>query len=178
MKITTTSLFLLCLALSSVHCAIDYDLMLKKEAGAHKELFEQFQREYNKQYTSKLEEFNAFMHFKENLDNIARVQAKDSFATYSISKFSDLSPQQFENKYLSPMPEFIDYEVPTLKDESAIAFGVWDFFNWGSDDEDVSDLPVTFDWRDKKIITEPKSVRYIYKPIGVPSSANKKKTCF
>jgi cathepsin F len=79
-----------------------------------KSQFIEFQRKYNKVYTSQ-EEFNyRFSVFAANLEKAAEYQAQNPRASFGVTKFSDLTPEEF-NKYKMPKGLFDNYEAPLVK---------------------------------------------------------------
>jgi len=85
-------------------------------AASDEELFLSFMQKYKKSYSS--EEFNNRLAiFKNNLKIAADLDSKDAHADYGVTKFMDLSPQEFREYYLiknftSPKKE--GKNVPTL----------------------------------------------------------------
>jgi cathepsin F len=54
---------------------------------------------YNKRY-SRAEELRRFEIFKENLKRAEALNAADPHAQYGVTKFMDLSPEEFRERYL------------------------------------------------------------------------------
>jgi len=103
------------------------------------DLFIQFQQDYGKTYsTSEFE--HAFRNFRSNLVRAASLQRQDPHATYTVTKFMDLSPAEFRKFYLLPrtlpkLPEIDDSLVAPKLLSVAVPNAA------------------SFDWRDKGAIT-------------------------
>jgi len=99
-----------------------------------KSLFNNFVIKYNKVYLSYTEYSNRFIIFKENLAIMNEMNSKETSAIYGITKYSDLSPSEFKAKYLTHKRNSntpLNYiNIPTS-----------------------SDIPQSFDWRDKGAVT-------------------------
>jgi len=99
--------------------------------------WERFKIAYNKTY-SRAEELRRFQIFQENLKRAQALREADPYASYGVTQFSDLTPQEFRARYLisnfnatmpSPKEYFdIPYTDPSLFDSS-------------------------FDWRTKGMVT-------------------------
>jgi C1A family cysteine protease len=76
-----------------------------------KKLFADFKKQYHKLYTPR-EEQRRFSIFQENLRKAAENQAKNPKARFGVNKFSDLSTEEFAQKYL--MPNFDKSKFPKL----------------------------------------------------------------
>ncbi|KAF5395259.1 hypothetical protein PHET_12488, partial [Paragonimus heterotremus] len=67
-----------------------------------RELYEQFKRDYGKVYSNE-DDQKRFAIFKDNLVRAQKYQLKDrGTARYGVTRFSDLTPEEFAAKYLSP----------------------------------------------------------------------------
>jgi len=101
-----------------------------------KDAFLGFMSEYNKVYSSVQEMNHRYKIFKQSLTTIDQLQAKSESATFGITKFSDLTPAEFKEKYMmkrrSPM-SISESEI--LKPKEGIT------------------APTSFDWRDKGAVT-------------------------
>jgi C1A family cysteine protease len=65
--------------------------------------FLQFQKQYNKVYSSAHESERRFAIFKKNLQQAAEIQKRErGTAKYGMTKFSDLTPAEFRQFYLMP----------------------------------------------------------------------------
>ena len=62
-------------------------------------MWESFKRDYNKQYATMEEEFTRFSNFVVNL-KVADERNMQDTAVHGITKFSDLSQEEFASRYL------------------------------------------------------------------------------
>jgi len=97
----------------------------------------EFKLKYNKSYTA-AEEVYRFKIFSQNVDLAAQRSAKSITATHGVTKFSDLTPEEFKKLFLSIVPE----RSVNNGDENPSQF---------------RDLPDTFDWRTKGAVTAVKN---------------------
>jgi len=97
--------------------------------------FVQYQHQYGKMYRTKSEFEMRFNVFKNNLAIAARLNAKGDNATYGVTKFMDMTPQEFANIIL--MKKTINKNIPGQVWKSQKSVG----------------LPSSFDWRDKNAVT-------------------------
>jgi len=97
--------------------------------------FDTFVAKYHKSYATEDEKAQRFAIFRENLERIESMNTKTNSKTYGITKFSDLTPQEFTQSYL------MNIERQTAPTAAKIAFPQ-DF-----------DLPTEYDWRDKGAVT-------------------------
>jgi C1A family cysteine protease len=100
-------------------------------------LWTNFKREFQKSYSPE-EESKRFLIFQENLRLAEKLNAADPHAEYGVTKFSDLTREEFKKNYLisnftSPKKEGKPY--PTLNFNSNIS------------------LPEEYDWRSRGVIT-------------------------
>jgi len=101
--------------------------------------FSDYMRIYNKSYAS-VEEFNTrFANFKASLQRTASLNSKAKRAKFGITKFSDMTPQEFKNTILMKNPidpskkvKGVEVLQPTVQ---------------------MADLPVSLDWRDGGLVT-------------------------
>jgi len=101
--------------------------------------WQQFKQTYKRSYDSQREEIARFQTFVNNVKIAEDLNAKDPHAQYGITKFMDLSPEEFREQYLisnftSPKLEGKPY--PTLP-QANVSF---------------SQLPVAFDWRQRGVV--------------------------
>jgi len=103
--------------------------------------FLEFQAKYNKVYTSKAEYNRRFLIFQENLKIAAYHQAKNPLARFGVTKFSDLSQEEFSRFYLGARPELInatrrpaikDFSVPAKPHKLNVAAPNPTNYDWGS----------------------------------------------
>ncbi|KAK9713920.1 hypothetical protein RND81_06G059100 [Saponaria officinalis] len=115
--------------------ADDIDSMLL-HADHH---FSLFKSEFNKQYSSQEEHDHRFGVFKANLRRAKRHQALDPSAVHGITKFSDLTPKEFKEKFLGLKGGRKKLKLPSDANKAPALPTV--------------DLPEDFDWRDKGAVT-------------------------
>ncbi|KAF5395352.1 Cysteine proteinase Cathepsin F [Paragonimus heterotremus] len=97
-----------------------------------RELYEQFKRDYRKSYANDDDE-KRFAIFKDNLVRAQNYQLKEQgTARYGVTQFSDLTPEEFAAKFLSPR---MDDRVERVQ------------LN------DLKSAPESFDWREKGAVT-------------------------
>jgi len=100
-----------------------------------KSQFADFVHKYNKVYTA--DEFQTrYNNFKASLARSEKLQATSTSAQFGITKFSDLSVDEFKNTILMRNP-IVQAEKPLIPTTTLIAPGA----------------PATFDWRDKGAVT-------------------------
>jgi len=99
--------------------------------------FVAFQHKYGKNYQTKEEFEMRYTVFKNNLAIAAKQNARGDNATYGITKFSDMTPEEFKNIILMKKP--INKNIPGK---------VWD---WSA--QRLLGLPSSFDWRSKNAVT-------------------------
>jgi len=120
--------FLVLLALVAIVCAFPTEDELKAK-------FADFTHKYQKVYT-KAEFAQRFENFKASIARAERHQISNSDATYGITKFSDMSTEEFKSKVLmTNRPARVERQTPigvTVADPNP---------------------PSTFDWRDKNAVT-------------------------
>lgn len=76
-------------------------------------MWESFKREYGRSYTAE-EDQSRFTIFVENL-RIADKRNKEDTATYGITKFMDLSEQEFASRYLLSRPPDVRSNITVLE---------------------------------------------------------------
>jgi len=92
-------------------------------------LFTAWKAQYNKVYSTEEEEATRFQNFKLTLDRIEARNAIASNTVYGLTKFSDLSPEEFRATYLgSRIPENAHtYDVGVLPGGPIEAPQTWDW---------------------------------------------------
>jgi cathepsin F len=98
--------------------------------------FVTFQHQYGKTYKTQEEFEMRFNVFKNNLAIAAKLNAKSKNATYGVTKFSDMTPDEFKNIILMKRPI-----------NKNIAGKVWE------GPKKAVKLPTSFDWRDHGAVT-------------------------
>jgi len=103
------------------------------------EQFARYIAQYGKRYANQEEYQIRLRNFEASLERSAALNAKSKKATFGITKFSDMSTQEFKDKILmkNPITERKS-DVPTLNTKVK------------------APLPTSFDWRDKRVVTEVK----------------------
>ena len=120
----TIKTFILLLSIISLSSELDEQQIYKK--------YEKFIKKYNKTYSSIEEYINRYLIFRKNYLNLIS-NKKNTPKTWErgITKFSDLTKQEFRKQYLNLNPiiydslKEIDYEIPNKKNDE-----VPDEFNW------------------------------------------------
>ena len=93
---------LIAILLSLLHITSAQDLYVTQYNKQNvRALFLNFTKDYNKSYGNEEELERRYTIFKENLQRINRQNKRYSPAVFGINKFSDLLPEEYENKYLS-----------------------------------------------------------------------------
>jgi len=132
-KIVIVTVLLFVLA----HCTV---AVSKKYSEKHWQLFEDFKRKYNKIYLSETEEFQRFQIFQDNLIVAKQLNDSDPHAIYDVTKFMDLSREEFRNQYLLPnftSPKKEGKQYPVLGQKFVYP----------------RKLPVSFDWNSYGVVT-------------------------
>ncbi|XP_047321802.1 cysteine proteinase 15A-like [Impatiens glandulifera] len=101
--------------------------------------FSLFKTKYSKSYATQEEHDHRFLVFKKNLLRAKNHQAIDPTAVHGVTKFSDLTPEEFRHNYLG-MNRGLN--LPTDAHEAPIL--------------PTNDLPEDFDWRVKGAVTDVK----------------------
>jgi len=106
------------------------------------QLFEQFRAIYGKSYAT-IEEYNYRLEiFEANLNIAKLLDDMDPYADYGVTKFMDLTPEEFRDTYLIK-----NFTSPKMRGESYSVLNV-DL----NPDIVFSGIPY-FDWRDKGVVT-------------------------
>jgi len=98
--------------------------------------FTDFKTKFNKVYASNEEHDRRFQIFKQNVQDAEERTRKDRHATFGVTKFSDLTRQEFKNNYLMNVGK-PDYPKAPVADVT------------------VQALPTSFDWSEKAGIVSP-----------------------
>ncbi|KAL4481964.1 hypothetical protein ABPG74_008053 [Tetrahymena malaccensis] len=115
--------------------------------------FEQFKAKFNKYYYNEHEHHSSFHNYKTSREHIVKHQMENPNAKFGHTKFSDMSPEEFENKMLN-----FDFSLFKKAKQQGIKLKAEPMKGYLRQGENVdnSDLPESFDWRDKGIITPAK----------------------
>ncbi|XP_072345780.1 uncharacterized protein [Scyliorhinus torazame] len=140
------ALVLLALSCSLVQSAIvrKFDIDFQDEAELRSQ-FKDFKVKYEKEYDGQEEE-KRFQIFVENLKQAKRIQEQDrGTAVYGVTKFSDLSDEEFANFYLNPI----------MKNNN----GTWpQEVHWSEESGRLANLsiPSKFNWKKQGAVTRVK----------------------
>ncbi|KAF6768187.1 hypothetical protein AHF37_06258 [Paragonimus kellicotti] len=95
-----------------VSCAIAVNTVRVPDSA--RDLYEQFKRDYGKVYANE-DDQKRFAIFKDNLVRAQKYQLNDrGTARYGVTRFSDLTPEEFAAKYLSrPINDQVERVRPT-----------------------------------------------------------------
>jgi C1A family cysteine protease len=98
-----------------------------------------FQHQYGKIYASAVEFESRFQIFKENIARAQELSSRDPHAQYGVTKFMDLTPEEFKNTILMKTP------IPSGRAHKNVFAG------------DLAPIPegTTFDWRNKGGVVTP-----------------------
>ena len=117
------------------------------------ELFESWMLKHGKSYESTEEKLHRFEMFKDNLKHIdARNRELQITSSYwlGLNEFSDMSHEEFKNKYLTGLkPDDDEFRRRSHRDSSSSS----DHFLY----KNVEDLPQSIDWRKKGAVTHVKN---------------------
>jgi len=101
--------------------------------------FRNFMKTYNKKYSTSEEYERRFEIFRENVKIAAERDAKDQYASWGVTKFSDLSQAEFRETYLMK-----NLTLPIVKGSK-----VWK----APSSRRAPQLPTSYDWRTKGGVT-------------------------
>jgi cathepsin F len=102
--------------------------------------FQEYASKFNKQYQSTAEWDTAFGNFQKSLARIEAAEARGVKGVYGLTKFSDLSTEEFRSKYLMPKGSI---DIAMMAKQFAVA----------KPKGPVGADPATFDWRSKHAVT-------------------------
>ncbi|KAM3957537.1 cathepsin F-like [Aphomia sociella] len=102
-------------------------------------LFEQFMKEYGRQYSSEVERQSKLETFKQNLHLINEKNRVQPHAVFGITQFSDLSAEEFKN-----MHTCLNHDLKVENCEKGV-----NVYN-------SSKSPTSFDWRRSGVVTKVK----------------------
>ncbi|PIN02862.1 Cysteine proteinase Cathepsin F [Handroanthus impetiginosus] len=148
--LSLVSLALLSSALGSIESFIDEvtdDPLIRQVVSDGEEVvdhllhaehhFSLFKSKYGKTYATQEEHDHRFSVFKANLRRAKRHQLLDPSAIHGVTKFSDLTPAEFERSYLGLHKKRLKLPVDAHKAPVL----------------PTNDLPTDFDWRDHGAVT-------------------------
>jgi cathepsin F len=103
--------------------------------------FRQFEARFGKSYLSPGERVYRYNVFRQNLATAAELNRQNGNPAFGVTKFMDLTPEEFRQMYLLPIP--IDTaQLPSAPRVEVPAIN-------------PKDIPVTYDWRNKTGIVTP-----------------------
>jgi cathepsin F len=105
-------------------------------------LFDSFVGRFNKSYVSQKEYHQRAAIFQQNLALVDSYNRQEGSAIYGVTKFMDLTPQEFRAQYLMPKGS-INNKRPAIAQPISV-------------DIPNAPLPQTFDWRTKNAVTPTK----------------------
>lgn len=106
--------------------------------------FKDFVYKFGKKYSNDAEVEKRFAIFKDNLKTIDELNSRGSHATFGVTKFADLTRDEFKSAYLSPMG------YPTTHSANAPVAPLLP-------KEVVSSIPSSWDWRTHGAVTPVKN---------------------
>ncbi|XP_061378719.1 uncharacterized protein LOC133319209 [Danaus plexippus] len=143
-------MFIICAILLSV--TLQYNVYSRELGQKHlysleeaPTLFEQFIKDYNKEY-DEIEKEERFKIFVNNLKDINAMNERSSNAVYGINKFSDLSKEEFVKFYTGLKREESPSNEDHKKTDLPKSFNVT--------------APDQFDWRKKGVVSSVKNQRF------------------
>jgi C1A family cysteine protease len=101
-------------------------------------LFTAWKAQYNKQYSTAEEESLRFENFKLSIDRVQSRNAKSGSTTFGLTKFADMTPEEFKSTLLG-------YIRPAEKSDVGVLTP-----------QDI-DVPQTLDWRNQNMVTPVKN---------------------
>jgi len=113
--------------------SVAYGKLYTESHGALKYMFEQYKQEYGKTYSTMEEENTRYTNFVNNLKsaderNLLEKQAGGS-AVHGITKFSDLSQDEFAKRFLTSKPSMKSNNTPVM-DNVPVPVGVGSTQDW------------------------------------------------
>jgi len=106
-------------------------------AESEEQQFRDFLTKFNKHYGTRAEYLHRLEVFRHNLAHAARLDARSEFSTYGVTKFMDLTPEEFRAKFLLK-------NMPKIDRTNAVV-------NTIGYPEDQ--FPASFDWSSKGVLT-------------------------
>jgi len=120
--------------------AIALLVLFAVQALADRAAFNEFKRKYNRYYVSIDEDTKRFQIFEANMAAAAAKTARSERAIFGMTKFSDLTPQEFKDTYL----------MNVTFDRAALPKApIWK--------PTLQQMPSEFDWGDKNMVTPVKN---------------------
>jgi len=118
-----------------VLCLVAFALATETLTQLRQRQFEEFIVKYNKSYESSAEKERRFRIFQANVAIAEQRTLRDKMATFGVTKFSDLTTQEFKDKYLMKVERtFVKAPIANIT---------------------YKQLPAEFDWNDKGGVVTP-----------------------
>jgi len=109
--------------------------------------FENFKKSYNKKYKSAAENEYRYRVFETNVERANRLNTPESLARFGVTKFMDLTPEEFKKFYLMK-----DLDLSQLPKKA-----VWEKESKAKQLVKTGAYPTTFDWSSKGMVTAVKN---------------------
>jgi len=141
---------LVAIALNENHASAE---MLSEEEllMQHKQMFAQFQSEFERVYASAEEEEQRFSNFRASIRRVEERNRMHSTDVFGITKFSDLSEEEFTARLsFNPDAERLNKQVEQMGMDTSVL--TRDRRNDGH--STINDLPSYVDWREKDVVTK------------------------
>jgi len=142
------SKYLFYLIILLLFCYVNFvvsNLVIESNSEQIQSLFQTWTEKFKKNYSTLQQYQTAFTNFKDNLKRIEKFKAesmkRNSSYVPGLTKFADMSPQEFNSKILMPKRN-IKLDEPCTVPGGARA-----------KDLPITDLPDSFDWREKGAVT-------------------------
>jgi cathepsin F len=120
-------------------------LLFAALVSGSREQFEEFKRKYNKNYANQAEHEYRFRVFEQSLKRVAAKSSKESLTRWGVTKFSDLTPEEFKANHLMRNFDYSHMEEAQIWDQkNTILAG-------------KSSLPSEYDWKTKGKVTPVKN---------------------
>lgn len=125
--------------------AVSVSASIQLTESEYKQKFSEFLATYPKPYANSPEVEYRFSVFKNNLQRAYAYGLNDPSAQYSVTQFSDMTPEEFNQMYLSKTrtPEEMRKSNKHIKPATS--------------ERKYKDLPETFDWREKGAVAPVKN---------------------
>jgi C1A family cysteine protease len=123
--------------------AIAFAVLIAVSAAMPTDLFEMFERKYNKKYATEEERSNRLHIFTETLKRIEQLNKDEPMRPHGINEFADLTQDEFRARFLMNAEQFASTRV-SLADAPMVDLSALSF-----------DLPSEFDWRNNGSVITP-----------------------
>jgi cathepsin F len=123
--------------------AIAFAVLIAVSVAMPTDLFEMFERKYNKKYATEEERSHRLHVFTETLKRIEQLNKDEPMRPHGINEFADLTQDEFRARFLMNAEQFASTRV-SLADAPMIDLSAQSF-----------DLPSEFDWRNNGSVITP-----------------------